>query len=518
MIRILSLFFFLLTSTFLKAQDFYINKPRLENITLNPSLFNADVKLHTAVYPLPINKYVYKNSEDSIKFKLPNSLLKTELKSKNNKLSVGPLLNLKQGYQFGSENKLINTLGGGAFLNYAPNKHWNLYFDVFGLRENLPTYLETFAESTNTLPGYGTAYRINDTWNTANLTALASYTPNDNFFFQAGKGKVFLGEGYRSLFISDNAPNHYLLTGSANLWRFKYTALFTVYDAAANANGIKSNYSQTMAAYHHLSINITKRLNFSLFESVIWQNKDSLQNRGFEYNYLNPAVFYRPVEFAIGSSDNVKIGAALTYKAWENTVFYSQLVIDEFNIEFLRNTNNWWGNKFGAQLGLKTIDAFKVKGLFLLAELNIVRPYTYSHYTDLQAFGHLNQPLAHPLGANFYEIIGIVGYQKNKLFLNARLSYAQKGQDINGLNYGGNIFIPNRTRVSNENVSLLQGNLNSIYFASTEVGYRLNYESDFTVFFNAWLRHSSLSIGENQTLAYLGVGIRCRLSDFYRDF
>ena len=55
---------------------------------------------------------------------------------------------------------------------------------------------------------------------------------------------------------------------------------------------------------HLLSFNVTDWLNFSVFESIVWQGKDTLNNRGFDINYINPFVFYRPVEYNIGSADN----------------------------------------------------------------------------------------------------------------------------------------------------------------------------------------------------------------------
>src|SRR5690606_26487963 len=65
---------------------------------------------------------------------------------------------------------------------------------------------------------------------------------------------------------------------------------------------------------HYLSWNITRYLNFSVFETVVFQGKDTLVNRGFDFNYINPVVFYRPVEYGLGSSDNVLLGANLSSK------------------------------------------------------------------------------------------------------------------------------------------------------------------------------------------------------------
>ena len=85
------------------------------------------------------------------------------------------------------------------------------------------------------------------------------------------------------------------------------------------------------------------------------------------------------------------------------------------------------------QLGGKYVDAFNIKNLDLQFETNRARPYTYSHYDSIANYTHYNQPLAHPLGANFQEFIGIVKYQPApKWYINARAIYYYQGLDSAG--------------------------------------------------------------------------------------
>ena len=69
--------------------------------------------------------------------------------------------------------------------------------------------------------------------------------------------------------------------------------------------------------------------------------------------------------------------------------------------------NGYWKNKYAFQLGTKQFDLFKIKGLGLNSEFNWVKPYTYSHFEGIMNYGHFNSPLAHPYGANFYELNNI---------------------------------------------------------------------------------------------------------------
>ena len=80
-----------------------------------------------------------------------------------------------------------------------------------------------------------------------------------------------------------------------------------------------------------MSWNATKRINVSFFESIVWQSRDSNNaNLGYDVNYLNPVIFYRPTEYALGSGDNALIGASFKVRLWKHLQLYGQLIIDEF--------------------------------------------------------------------------------------------------------------------------------------------------------------------------------------------
>ena len=154
--------------------------------------------------------------------------------------------------------------------------------------------------------------------------------------------------------------------------------------------------------------------------------------------------------------------------------FYGQLMLDEFYLKELRDGNGWWANKFGIQLGGKYINAFGVKNLDLQGEVNAVRPFTYSHTDSVANYTHYNQPMAHPLGANFLEAIGIVRYQPHpKWQTSARLILWRQGIDTGNSNIGVNIFKINTTRSGEYGFDLPSGEpvngLNFQFLVSYEV-------------------------------------------------
>lgn len=341
---------------------------------------------------------------------------------------------------------------------------------------------------------------------------MAAYKVNRFFTLMGGYGKHFFGNGYRSLLLSDQAAAYPFFKIETTFNRIKYVNLYQVltdkYDAYLS--------STKMNATHYLSWNISKRFNLSLFESVIWQVKDSLTQRYFDPNYINPIVFYRPVEYANGSSDNVILGLNISYTFNKHLLFYGQMVLDEFILSEFKSGNGWWGNKYGLQAGIKT-NQLGMKGLTTITEFNMVRPYTYSHQNSLTSYTHFNQSLAHPLGANFYEFIQIIEYKKNKHQFWLESVYYATGIDTNEVNYGQNPLISYNLRPSDYDQQILQGKKINVWLN------RLVYQYALIPKLNVYLTaeisvRKSFSTNFKQTQTYGLIGIKSQIWNRYTDF
>jgi hypothetical protein len=295
---------------------------------------------------------------------------------------------------------------------------------------------------------------------------------------QFGHDRLFLGNGYRSLIFSDNATPMWFLKGNVKVWKLNY--LFQLNQTVAHAEGTLGGLTASNAGYpnkfnavHHLSINVGKKLTLGIFESVIFHPDDSTN---FRLDYLNPIIFYRAIEQQNGSSDNILLGLDVKWNAIRNVSLYGQLVLDEFVIDNIRKGNGWWANKFGIQAGAKYIDAFGVPNLDLQGEFNVVRPYTYSHNSRYGNYSGFLQPLAHPLGANFKEVVGIVRYQPlPRLNVTGKLIFIDTGRDPENENWGGNILKPNDTRQQEYNNTIGQGVSNKIMFGSFTASWQLKH-------------------------------------------
>ncbi len=317
---------------------------------------------------------------------------------------------------------LYQKISGKFFIEATPY----LYGGTLNGREYIPGFPTKFLKKT---PTY---------FSLADIRWKLAYQPAPYIDFSAGKGKLFLGDGYRSLLLSDQGGPYYYFRGLVNVWHIQYVwQIAGGYDRDSLYFGIEDHHLKYFAM-HYLEWQARKWLSIQLFETVIWPDKTEYGKRGVELDYLNPIIFYRPLEFDLGSGDNVIMGGALRINV-SRVILYSQFLLDEFRVKEFLAGNGWWGNKFSIQGGIK----YYGKKYFVLAEANFVRPFTYSHRLTLSNYGMENQPLAHPLGAGFAEFLIKAGYKlaQNKALALSFDAYKQMLNSENR-NYGPDIYIP----------------------------------------------------------------------------
>jgi len=329
-----------------------------------------------------------------------------------------------------------------------------------------------------------------------------------------GYDKHFIGDGMRSLFLSDFSAGATFLRLNTRIWKLNYQNLYLEL-TPQYSRGADQQLPHKYATIHHLSINATKWLNIGLFESVIFDRTDR-----YAFDYMIPVIFYRAVERSNGSPDNENLGLNVKVIAAKHLQFYGQFFLDELKTKELFGNNGWWGNKFGVQLGGKYYDAFTVKNLDLQGEVNIVRPFTYSHSDTIANYTHYNQPLAHPLGSGFAEITGTARYQPAKnLYLSAKGMYYMKGTDTGGVNNGNSIFVGYNSRASEYGVSLING----IKANCLLLNFNASYELRENLFIDLGASHRKVSYENNalpgSSSTYFYGGLRLNIArrdyDFY---
>jgi hypothetical protein len=135
-------------------------------------------------------------------------------------------------------------------------------------------------------------------------------------------------------------------------------------------------------------------------------------------------------------------------------------------------------------------------------------------------YTNYNQALAHPLGANFRELIAIVKYQPIKnLELKLKYIYANTGADSSGSNWGSNIFLPAsekyvETTFGNLTAQGVKQNITIIHFiASYQLRHNLFFDFQYSV------RNLKSDIKENsKSLSYVLLGLRINIPHRTFDF
>ena len=221
----------------------------------------------------------------------------------------------------------------------------------------------------------------------------------------AGQDKFFLGDGLRSLYLSNNSGAMPYFKINFQYKKFNFSSLFL--HLSQQINFRNDNFeSKKYAALHYLSYNLTSKFQVGLFESIIFS-----RNYGFEIAYLNPMMFYRAVEQSQGSPDNANMGFFAKCHLGNHSQIYSQFYLDDFNLSVFKSEKKYWGEKYAFQIGMKRTNLFGIKHFDIQIESNVIRPFVYSHKNSDGNCVSFNSPITHPLGANFKEVVGKVIYQ-----------------------------------------------------------------------------------------------------------
>jgi hypothetical protein len=358
-------------------------------------------------------------------------------------LAINPVFQYQQSFETASSERVfLNSKGVTLRGMIGKSVGFNAY--VTDNQERGPEFFRERIVQHDAVPGEGFYKPFKETA-VDYLDARGSifFNAGKYFDFQFGYDKNFIGNGYRSLFLSDYGNSNLFFRMNAHVWKISYNMLVSelvpqTIDISAGNKILDKKY----LTMHHFSINATKWLNLGLFDAVVFGRKNHI-----ELSYLNPIIFLRGAEQQNGSADNALLGIDWKANAGHQGQFYGQFLFDEFKLHELMARNGWWGNKFGVQLGTKYIDAFEVDNFDIQAEFNVIRPFTYSHFDSVANYTHYNQPLAHPQGANLSEVIVILRYQPGARWTTElKTIYWRQGVDSTNSNFGSDIFKLNDTR------------------------------------------------------------------------
>jgi hypothetical protein len=422
-------------------------------------------------------------------------------------LVVNPIIN----YQHGGEN---NQSSGPLFINargfdIRANIKQRLYFytQLTDNQERGPGYAQKFMSDMFQVPGatYNKPFNQKPSyaggWDYSIAKGYIGYTVLPGHLdLNFGHDKFFIGNGYRSLFLSDFGANMLFAKMDLKFWKLHYQTIFSELMPTLQFSG-NANYARKYAALHHASFHFKPWLQVGVFEGVMQGRKDH-----FEFQYLNPLIFYRTIEQSIGSPDNAVVGLDLRVLPLARTELYGQLLLDEFVRDALLAKTKDWRNKYAWQLGIKHMNLAGIKNLDVQLEYNYIRPFTYTYADSVRDYSHYNQPLAHPNGANLTEFVAVIRYQPlPRLAIRADYIRRAQGMDTSATkSNGGNIFKSYNARVDDTGFIMGNGLLKITNYLNVNAAYQLYNQLYIDAGFTM---NTQLSVQEHLTsnLAYLGL-------------
>ena len=225
--------------------------------------------------------------------------------------NINPILNLSIGSELGASRIDFNNTRGVNIQAGIDNKVW-LWTNLTDNQTRFEGFVTRDIREKRYVPGAGyykvynskvLARGVTDAYDYLNADGGVAVQATQHIKVQLGHGRNFIGEGYRSLFLSDISNNYFYLKLNTRVWKFDYQNIFAELTRDNGGRGLDTLYGKKYMATHHLSFRPTKNLTIGAFETVVFSRPDH-----FEFQYLNPVIFYRTIESSLGSPDNSLLG------------------------------------------------------------------------------------------------------------------------------------------------------------------------------------------------------------------
>ena len=372
-----------------------------------------------------------------------------------------------------------------------------------------PSWVKDYTEYNGAVPGEGFWKEYQDNgYSYFSALGHVSFQITKHIEVQVGHDRNFAGEGYRSFQISDFSNPYMFVKFNTKVWKFQLTNIWSqmtadvFYDRGRPTDG---RYPQKYFSYNRMGFNVGKKINLGWFASVMTDK--------INFNYFNPLVMVRWVEQQLGTPDKVMLGIDGKWMVTPGLQLYGQFALDEFVFtEFFEiDGDGSKRNKYGAQAGLKYINALNISNLDFQLEWNQARPYTFQEKVDHQSYSNWRTPLTHPRGANFREFVGILRYQPlPRLDLNLTGMYQLFGADENPeTNWGGDVL---KNRLEGSPTGLFgnfigQGVENQVVQTNFNASYMLKHNF-FVDFSHTYRRRTAQDLNAPQASNFLQFAFR----------
>jgi hypothetical protein len=344
-------------------------------------------------------------------------------------LTVDPIFNFTVGVdQANPSNKTLYQNTRGVKIEGILGKRIVFSTSFLENQARFPDYMNSFIESTGVVPGMGRVKSFKDgEYDYSMATASISYKINKHIRVKLGNDKDFLGFGYRSILLSDNAFNypHLKIDFTFAHGKIRYTlnyALLQNLNRLPNGETPESLFERKMGAFHYLSFKVSNKATFGLYSGTVFQELPNSTEAFF--NAFNPII-------TINQFSNIpnysRTGLLFSLQFSEKVLFYSEF---SFFIDVINGRPKLDDYAFLAGFLLTDI----AKGLDLTFEFSIWE--TMKYFDPFKKYSHYNQSLAHPLGSGFSEIYFRAHYSINHFHINYSINFARQNyNDVSSWTY-----------------------------------------------------------------------------------
>jgi hypothetical protein len=278
---------------------------------------------------------------------------------------------------------------------------------------------------------------------------------------QLGREQVKYGYGYGSkLILSGDNPNMDFIKFDFSYGIFSFSSIHASTVGEYSIDG-SQNYTKYFAL-NKFKFMIPDLFEVGIGEAVVYAD------RGLDFGYFNPFIFYTFVEHSLQDRDNATFFMDIQSNFVNNlefqaSVFFDENILTSFGDETIGDFDSF-KNKTAYQLGAFWYSPFSINDLSIVTEYTRIRPYVYTHKNSKNTYTAFGQNLGHRIGPNADEIMLGLNYNFNE-WIRTELEYrkVRSGENVydeNGelvFNSGGDIFQSIRNDIDDEHVKFLAG-------------------------------------------------------------
>lgn len=467
----------------------------------------------------PVNESKYDlipiiNDSSKQYYKFTNVLFKkylVEIKGKDFYFKLSPAIDFSMGRDLSdtiSRKLFQNTKGihveGSLFKNFSFStslyenqaryvNYETAYYNSLG---ELYPYDTIYGRQNAVIPGAGRTKPFKgDGFDYAYAVGYFVYAPFKFLSVTTGNNVQFVGDGHRSLLLSDNsysAPYFRIDWDIHPKFSFSYMRSRHMNLLRRPATGsVESYYEAKGYSINYFTYKPTKKIAISLFESGEWNRGDSIKSKHAHPLYYNPVPFLSGLILKNKNEVVSLLGLNIGYQVGKLHRLYGQIAMNDYDTK-----------KLGFQVGYRGYNYFGLKDFMLQVEYNYTSSNLYQSSNPRLNSSHFNMPLAHVKGNGFQEIILRSNYEIKRIYAELTAVYYLLS------NYSSTSLLPTYTTQTLAS--------NNVFYGSIEVGYRFNRKMNFSVFGNYTYR--TINDPNMLTANQLNIGVRTGFINHYKDF